>query len=130
MTLAAGTRLGPYDRRSLGAAGLRLVRRTGDRLAQRGSTARLTRRPALAPAARASSLDYLGRLRAPRVGTYDRRSLGAPGLRLVRRTGDRLAQRGSTARLTRRPALSPAARASSLDYLGRLRAPRVGKRAS
>jgi hypothetical protein len=78
MTLAAGTKLGPYeiqapigaggmgDRRSRFARNLRPSGRTGRRLAQRRSTASLIPRLALAPAARGSSLDYLGRLLAPR----------------------------------------------------------------
>ena len=51
---------------AIAARDLRL-RRTGGRLAQRGSTGRLIPRGAIVPAARASSLALLGRLRAPRA---------------------------------------------------------------
>jgi len=63
-----GERLGRMrDRRSAFARDLRL-RRTGERLGRtRPSTARLIPRNRYAPAARASSLGYFGRLRAPRA---------------------------------------------------------------
>ena len=105
---------------SLGAPGPRRFRRAGDRLAQGARPLACPAPPALAPAARASSLDYLGRLaRRERrgldldplggfpAGNVLRRSLGAPRPRRFRRAGDRLALRGSTARLSRPPAFLP-----------------------
>ncbi|HYB52566.1 MAG TPA: hypothetical protein VEG84_01760 [Thermoanaerobaculia bacterium] len=85
MSLSAGTKLGPYeiqspvraggmgDRRSRFAWNLRRVRRTGRRLGRSASTAGLIPRLARAPAARASSLGYFGRLRAPRAEGRARR---------------------------------------------------------